>query len=33
MTYAWQLETKDETVKQQGVMIAKFFDIYENSFK
>ncbi|MGE7115140.1 hypothetical protein [Lysinibacillus sp. NPDC047702] len=33
MTYAWQLETKDETVVQQGVMIAKFLDIYENSFE
>ncbi|MGG3798504.1 hypothetical protein [Metabacillus fastidiosus] len=32
-TYAWQLETKDETVIQQGVMITKFLDIYENSFK
>jgi len=31
-TYGWQLETKDETVKQQGIMITKFFDIYENSF-
>jgi len=33
MTYAWQFETKDETVVQQGVMIAKFLDIYENSFE
>ena len=33
MTYAWQLETKDETIVQQGVMIAKFLDIYENSFE
>ena len=33
MAYTWQLETKDETVRQQGLMITKFFDIYENSFK
>ena len=33
MTLAWQLETKDETVVQQGVMISKFLDIYENSFE
>ncbi|KOS63683.1 hypothetical protein FJQ98_14835 [Lysinibacillus agricola] len=33
MSYAWQLETNDETVVQQGVMIAKFLDIYENSFE
>ncbi|MEX3745563.1 hypothetical protein [Lysinibacillus xylanilyticus] len=32
-TLAWQLETKDETVVQQGVMISKFLDIYENSFE
>jgi hypothetical protein len=32
MTYAWQLETKDETVLKQGVMVTKFLDIYENSF-
>lgn len=25
MTYAWQLEIKDETIVQQGVMIAKFW--------
>ena len=31
MTYAWQIETKDETVKKQGVMVSKFLDIYENS--
>ena len=31
MTYAWQLETKDETVIKQGIMVSKFLDIYENS--
>jgi hypothetical protein len=31
MTYAWQLDTKDETVIKQGVMVSKFLDIYENS--
>ncbi|OBZ11412.1 hypothetical protein [Bacillus sp. FJAT-26390] len=31
MTYGWQLETKDEAVVQQGVMVTKFLDIYENS--
>jgi hypothetical protein len=31
MTYAWQLETKDETVIKQGVLVSKFLDIYENS--
>lgn len=30
--FAGQLETKDEMVKQQGVMVSKFLDIYENSF-
>ncbi|MEV5026599.1 hypothetical protein [Paenibacillus sp. LPE1-1-1.1] len=30
--FARQLETKDEMVKQQGVMVSKFLDIYENSF-
>lgn len=30
--YAGQLETKNEMVKQQGVMVSKFLDIYENSF-
>ena len=33
MTYSWQLEIKDEVIVQQGVMIAKFLDIYENSFE
>lgn len=32
MTYAWQLETKDETVIKQGILVSKFLDIYENSF-
>lgn len=30
-TYARQLETKDKTIKQQGVIVSKFLDIYENS--
>lgn len=30
--YAGQLESKDEMVKQQGIMVSKFLDIYENSF-
>jgi hypothetical protein len=30
--YAGQLESKDDRVKQQGVMVSKFLDIYENSF-
>jgi len=32
MKLAWQLEVKDEMIKQQGVMVSKFLDIYENSF-
>ncbi|MGM9928377.1 MAG: hypothetical protein ACI35P_10565 [Bacillus sp. (in: firmicutes)] len=32
-TYAWNLGTKDEIAKQQGIMITKFMDIYENSFE
>ena len=32
-TYGWQLEEASEEEKEQGRLISKFFDIYENSFQ
>ncbi|WP_291958178.1 M56 family metallopeptidase [Mahella sp.] len=30
--YGWQLTTKEQAIRKQGVTISQFFDIYENSF-
>ncbi|MGM9923925.1 MAG: hypothetical protein ACI35R_06755 [Bacillus sp. (in: firmicutes)] len=32
LLFGWQLETEDEALQEQGVMISKFLDIYANSF-
>lgn len=33
LTYGWQLEIEDEYLKQEGISITKFLDLYENSIK
>lgn len=33
MLYGWQLRTDNDEIREQGMRITEFFDIYENSFK
>lgn len=33
LTYGWQLEIEDKYLKQEGISITKFLDLYENSIK
>ena len=31
-TYGWQITCEDEMIKEQGIELSQFLDIYENSF-